>query len=87
MSGVNSTKMPFLESTCEGLFAVPVEVNTTSVAMAADSSIMFPDNGDQLATSPSEEANDTLHARSMAEVVSKKMGEPSTDAQDQLGTL
>lgn len=31
--------------------------------------------------------NDALHARSMALVLSKKMGAPSTDAQDQLGTF
>jgi hypothetical protein len=86
MSGVKSTTTPFLESRYEGLLADSVEVNVTSVAMAADSSMVFADNGDQLAMSPSDDANDTLHARSIADVVSKKMGEPSIDAQDQLGT-
>jgi hypothetical protein len=87
MSGVKSTTTPFLESRYEGLLADRVEVNVTSVAMAADSSMVSPDNGDQLATSTSDDANDTLHARSIADIVSKKIGEPWTDAQDQLGTL
>ena len=87
ISGVKSTTTPSLDSRYEGYSSDPVELNVTSVAMAADNSMVLPDNGDQLATSSSDEAKDTLHAKSIAEAVSKKIGDPSTDAQDQLGTL
>lgn len=61
--------------------------NVTSVAMAPDNSSGSPMIGDHALARFPFGPNEALHARSIALALSKKMGAPSTDAQDQLGTI
>lgn len=85
MSGVNSTVIPFLTREYEGC-GVEEAWNVTFAAIAADNSTGSPRMGDHADARLPLGPNEALHARSMADELSEKIGEPSIDAQDQLGT-
>ena len=82
MPGVKSTAVLFLER--RKVFRAEV-CKVTSVDIAADSWSVSPVSGDQVSAWLFSPGNVAVQAKSMAEAVSKKIGEPSTDAHDQLG--